>query len=63
MKFCWKCGATLRGTNPAFCSECGVKLDDGTDATQEPQISSFNNNYEEAKRLYSLKIIIRHYHL
>ena len=55
MKFCWKCGAKLRGTNPAFCSECGVKLDDGTNTIQEPQISSFNNNYEEAKRLYSIK--------
>ena len=29
MKFCWSCGAELRGTNPQFCSECGIKLDDG----------------------------------
>ena len=60
MKYCWSCGAELRGTNPAFCSECGIKLDDGK-STPTRTVGgtgnvnvSITNNFREAKRLYQI---------
>ena len=60
MKYCWSCGAELRGTNPRFCSECGVKLDDGkpksTATVEGPGNTSVNitNSFREAQRLYQV---------
>ena len=58
MKYCWSCGAELRGTNPDFCSECGIKLDDGKPKPTRTvgQTGNVNvivsNNFREAQRLY-----------
>lgn len=60
MKYCWSCGAKLRGTNPAFCSECGIKLDDEKPKPTRTAGSSGNvnvsisNNFREAQRLYEI---------
>ena len=60
MKYCWSCGAKLRGTNPQFCSECGIKLDDGKPKPIRSVGSSGNvnvnisNNFREAQRLYQI---------
>lgn len=60
MKYCWSCGAELRGTNPQFCSECGIKLDDGkVEPTRTVgQTGNVNviisNNFREAQRLYQI---------
>ena len=60
MKYCWSCGAELRGTNPAFCSECGIKLDDGKPKPTRTvgQTGNVNvtvsNNFREAQRLYQI---------
>ena len=60
MKYCWSCGAKLRGTNPAFCSECGIKLDNGKHEPIRTVGSSGNvnvtisNNFKEAQRLYEI---------
>ena len=60
MKYCWSCGAKLRGTNPQFCSECGIKLDEenvqptrtvGPSGNVNVNIS---NNFREAQRLYQI---------
>lgn len=62
MKYCWSCGAELRGTNPQFCSECGIKLDDGK-PTPTPTRTvggtgnvnvNITNNFREAQRLYQI---------
>ena len=60
MKYCWSCGAELRGTNPDFCSECGIKLDDGKPKPTRTvgQTGNVNvilsNNFREAQRLYQI---------
>ncbi len=62
MKYCWSCGAELRGTNPQFCSECGIKLDDGK-PTPTPTRTvggtgnvnvTITNSFREAHRLYQI---------
>ena len=62
MKYCWSCGAELRGTNPQFCSECGIKLDDGK-PTPTPIRTvggtgnvnvTITNSFREAQRLYQI---------
>ena len=60
MKYCWSCGAELRGTNPDFCSECGIKLDDGKPKPTRTvgQTGNVNvtvsNNFRDAQRLYQI---------
>lgn len=60
MKYCWSCGAELRGTNPQFCSECGIKLDDGKPRVAPAKGKGGNinitvsNNFREAQRLYQI---------
>ena len=60
MKYCWSCGAKLRGTNPQFCSECGIKLDDGKPHVAPAKGKGGNiniavsNNFREAQRLYQI---------
>lgn len=60
MKYCWNCGEKLRGTNPRFCSECGVKLDEGkpqptrTVGTSGNVNVTISNNFSEAQRLYQI---------
>lgn len=62
MKYCWSCGAELRGTNPAFCSECGIKLDDGKPTPSPTRTAgggsnvnvTITNNFREAQRLYEI---------
>ena len=60
MKYCWKCGAELRGTNPQFCSECGINLEDGKSKPTRTvgQTGNVNvtisNNFREAQRLYQI---------
>ena len=62
MKYCWSCGAELRGTNPQFCSECGIKLDDGK-PTPTPTRTvggtgnvnvTITNSFREAQRSYQI---------
>lgn len=61
MKYCWSCGAELRGTNPQFCSECGIKLDDGkptptrTVGTTGHVNVTVSNAFREAQRLYQIE--------
>ena len=61
MKYCWSCGAELRGTNPQFCSECGIKLDDGKSQPTRTVGRSGNvnatisNYFREAQRLYQIE--------
>ena len=60
MKYCWSCGAKLRGTNPQFCSECGIKLDDGQPPVAPAKGAGGNiniqvsSNFREAQRLYQI---------
>lgn len=60
MKYCWSCGAELRGTNPQFCSECGIKLDDGKPPVTPTKGQGGNinitisDNFKEAQRLYQI---------
>lgn len=60
MKYCWSCGAKLRGTNPQFCSECGIKLDDGQpNPTPTKGVGgniniTISDNFKEAQRLYQI---------
>ena len=60
MKYCWSCGAKLRGTNPQFCSECGIKLEDEqisptrTIGTSGNVNVSISDNFREAQRLYQI---------
>ena len=61
MKYCWSCGAELRGTNPQFCSECGIKLDDGkpqptrTVGRSGNVNATISNYFREAQRLYQIE--------
>ena len=60
MKYCWSCGAELRGTNPSFCSECGIEL--GEDKPQpkrnlgrtNPVNTGTVDNFREVQRAYDM---------
>ena len=60
MKYCWSCGAELRGINPLFCNECGIKLDDGKHQPTRTVGASghvnvtVSNDFREAQRLYQI---------